>query len=121
MEPSKNIKITVELDPTSLYDKSIIEFIEDEVAKMKRVKVDTSPLKKSDILRLLISEPTKAHEKKSKEAFLATFSEADKLHAIYTGYMKDKEVDINLADFSLNHLSNIKAKDRKIFMDNYLA
>jgi hypothetical protein len=121
METNKNIKIIVEFDPTSQHDTNIIKFIDDELAKMKSIKVDAAPLKKSDILRMLISEPTKVHEKKVKDAFLATFSEADKLNAIYKSYIKNREVDIDLADFSLNHLGNIKEKDRKIFIDNFLT
>ena len=120
MNETKTVKITIELDESNLNDRAIIEFIETETNKMKKVDVKAVPINKSDLVRILISKPTKTHEKKVKEAFLRTFGEADKLHAIYTGYNKSIDENLTLADFSLNHLGGIKNRERRGFIDAYL-
>ena len=115
----KTMKITLEFNPTSARDQRIIAFINEETQKMKQAKLGLA-LAKAEIVKSLLSEPTKLHRKKVKESFLLSFNEEDKLNAIYKEYIKERDEEISLADFSLNHLGNIKIKERKSLISKHL-
>lgn len=112
METIKKEKITLELDPTQPKDLEIIKFLEKATDSMKKNKFG-SPVSKSEVLKALLSTPTKKTSEIINRAFINGFTEADKLNAILASYNRINNLDISLADFSLNYLGNLKNKERQ--------
>lgn len=112
------MKITIELKNEDEQDKKIINFITDHLKSMKEID-SKQALSQDSILRHLINKPTELHKEKLRKSFLANISEETRLDLIYKSYKRDKSLNISLADFSLNHLTQIKKQQRVNYLNSY--
>lgn len=113
------MKITIELNKENQHDKVLIDFLEEQGNTMKKFS-QKQALQQGEILRQLITKPTESSKQKIKKVFISALSEEAKLNAIHKSYSIKNKLDISLADFSLNHLSNIKPLQRSKYLNDII-
>ena len=115
----KLVTVSFKLDPMNQYDKEIIDYIESVRASQKNKEIGKA-LSKEDIVRTLISKPTKKSKAEVRDRFLATLNDDDMFQAFYRAYKEKNNVEISIPQFAMNVIGKIGEREKKQYINNYL-